>query len=232
MLEHRFKADLGGGDFGWLKARHHFNVTAHGNPAHRALGPLVVWNDDEIAPGTGFPMHGHENMEIVSYVIEGAVSHRDSAGGQGRTVAGDVQVMSAGTGIRHEERNTELVPLRLFQIWLQPRTRGGESRWGSRPFPKAERAGQWAVLASGMPDDQHALPIRADARVLGATLKAGQYLSSVWSKARQAYLVPASGAVKVNGERVEAGSGIAMTDEVLLIVEAIDDTEVVMVEVF
>ncbi|WP_397452810.1 pirin family protein [Pseudomonas sp. NA-150] len=231
MLEHRLKADLGGGDFGWLKAQHHFNVTADGNPAHRPLGALVVWNDDEIAPGTGFPMHGHENMEIVSYVLEGAVSHRDSAGGQGRTVAGDVQVMSAGTGIRHEERNTELVPLRLFQIWLQSRTRGGEPRWGSRPFPKAERAGQWAVLASGMPGDEQALSIRADARVLGASLKAGQLLSIDCLKTRHAYLVPTLGAVKVNGERVEAGSGIAMTDEVLLVVEAIDDTEVVLVEV-
>ena len=98
MLEHRLKADLGGGDYGWLKARHHFMATANGNPAHRRLGALVIWNDDEIAPGTGFPMHGHESMEIVSYVLEGAVSHRDSQGGRGRTEAGDVQVMSAGTG--------------------------------------------------------------------------------------------------------------------------------------
>jgi redox-sensitive bicupin YhaK (pirin superfamily) len=232
MLEHRFKADLGGGDFGWLKAKHHFNVTAGGNPAHHPLGALVVWNDDEIAPGSGFPMHGHQSMEIISYVLEGAVSHRDSAGGEGRTVAGDVQVMSAGTGIRHEERNAESIPLRLFQIWLQPRKRGGEPRWGSRPFPKADRAGQWVVLASGMPGDENALPIRADARVLGAALKAGQCLSTVCSMTRQAYLVPTFGAVKVNGERVEAGSGVAMTEEALLIVEAIDDTEVVLVEVF
>ena len=125
MLEHRFKADLGGGDYGWFKARHHFKVTADGNPAHRPLGALVVWNDDEIAPGTGFPMHGHESMEIVSYVLEGAVSHQDSVGGQGRTEAGDVQVMSAGTSIRHQERNEDEVSLRLFQIWLRPRENGG-----------------------------------------------------------------------------------------------------------
>lgn len=232
MLEHRFKADLGGGDYGWLKARHHFKVTADGNPAHRPLGALVVWNDDEIAPGTGFPMHGHESMEIVSYVLEGAVSHQDSVGGQGRTEAGDVQVMSAGTGIRHQERNEGEVPLRLFQIWLRPRENGGLPSWGTRPFPKSDRAGQWAVLASGIPGDEGALPIRADARVLGATLKAGQSLSHSCSITRHAYLVPTLGAVSVNGERVEAGDGIAMSEESMLIVEAIDDTEVVLVEVF
>ncbi|MDF3197380.1 pirin family protein [Pseudomonas sp. 1912-s] len=230
MLEHRLKADLGGGDYGWLKARHHFKVTPDGNPAHRPLGALVVWNDDLIAPDSGFPMHGHENMEIVSYVLEGTVSHRDSAGGQGRTEAGDVQVMSAGTGIRHEERNAQGVPLRLFQIWLRPRENGGVPRWGSRPFPKAGRAGQWAVLASGMPDDQGALQICADARVLGATLKAGQRLN--YSMTGQGYLVPTLGAVTVNGATVEGGDGVAMTQERVLAVEAIDDTEVILVEVF
>ncbi|WP_010175978.1 pirin family protein [Pseudomonas sp. PAMC 25886] len=230
MLEHRLKADLGGGDYGWLKARHHFKVTPDGNPAHRPLGALVVWNDDLIAPDSGFPMHGHENMEIVSYVLEGTVSHRDSAGGQGRTEAGDVQVMSAGTGIRHEERNARGVPLRLFQIWLRPRENGGVPRWGSRPFPKAGRAGQWAVLASGMPDDQGALQICADARVLGATLKAGQRLN--YSMTGQGYLVPTLGAVTVNGATVEGGDGVAMTQERVLAVEAIDDTEVILVEVF
>lgn len=230
MLEHRFKADLGGGDVGWLKARHHFKVTPDGNPAHRPLGALVVWNDDLIAPDSGFPMHGHENMEIVSYVLEGAVTHRDSAGGQGRTEAGDVQVMSAGTGIRHEERNAQGVPLRLFQIWLRPRENGGHPHWGSRPFPKAGRAGQWAVLASGMPGDQSALQIRADARVLGVTLKAGQRLS--YSIAGQGYLVPTLGAVTVNGVTVEAGDGLAITQQSVLIVEAIDGTEVILVEVF
>ncbi|MCU1727035.1 pirin family protein [Pseudomonas sp. 7P_10.2_Bac1] len=230
MLELRLKADLGGGDYGWLNARHHFRVTPDGNPAHRPLGPLVVWNDDVIAPGTGFPMHGHQDMEIISCVLEGAVTHRDSTGAQGRTVAGDVQVMSAASGIRHEERNADRVPLRLFQIWLRPRESAGEPRWSSRPFPKAERAGQWAVLASGLAQDQHALPIRADARVLGATLKAGQRLS--YAMTGQGYLVPAVGAVTVNAVRVEAADGLVITHETQLLVEAIDDTEVIMVEVF
>ncbi|MGV8920176.1 MAG: pirin family protein [Pseudomonas sp.] len=232
MLEHRLKADLGGGDFGWLKAKHHFKVTADGNPAHLPLGALVVWNDDKIAPGSGFQMHSHESIEIVTYVLEGAVTHRDSMGGQGSTEAGDVQVMSAGTGIRHEERNEGNVPLRIFQIWLRPRQTGGLPKWGTRPFPKSDRAGQWAVLASGMPGDDNALPVNADARVLGATIKAGQRLSQVISVTQQAYLVPTRGAVSVNGQRVEAGDGIAITQENMIHVEAIDDTDVVLVEVF
>jgi hypothetical protein len=232
MLEHRFKHDLGGGNFGWLKAKHHFKVTPDGNPNHHPLGALSVWNDDVIAPGTGFPMHRHENMEIVTYVLEGAVNHRDSTGGQGSTEAGDVQVMSAGTGIQHEERNTGSAPLRIFQIWLRPREIGGAPRWGTRPFPKSDRANQWVVLASGMPIDENALPINADARVLGAMLKAGESLSLGMPLTRQCYLVSTLGTVVVNGERVEAGDGVAISQETMLTLNALDDTEVVLVEVF
>ena len=172
MLQLRAREELDGGDFGWLKARHHFAVNSAGHPAHGPLGSLVVWNDDEIAPGTGFGLHPHVDMEIISYVREGAVTHRDNAGNSGTTEAGDVQVMSAGTGIRHAEHNAGTVPLKLFQIWLRPRHRGGTPRWDTRAFPQADRAGQLVALASGLPEDSGALPIRADARVLGATLNA------------------------------------------------------------
>lgn len=232
MLKHRLRHNLGGGDFGWLRAKHHFKVTPDGNPDHHPLGALVVWNDDVIAPGTGFPMHSHENMEIVTYVLEGAVSHRDSSGGQGKTESGDVQVMSAGTGIRHEERNAESEPLRFFQIWLRPRAIGGRPCWGTRPFPKSDRAKQWVVLASGAATDENALPINADARVQGALLKAGESLHLSLQKTSQCYLVPTLGTVVVNGERVEAGSGVAISDESMLTLSALDDTEVVLVEVF
>src|SRR5437667_5278980 len=103
MLEHRPWADLGGAELHWLKAKHHFAVDRAGNPAHRSLGSLVVWNDDEIAPKSGFPFHGHRNIEIITYVREGVVAHEDDLGSRGRLEAGDVQVMSAGTGIRHAE---------------------------------------------------------------------------------------------------------------------------------
>lgn len=167
MLQLRSRGRLDGADLGWLKARHHFVVSAGGDPAHAPLGPLVVWNDDEIAPGAGFGLHGHRDMEIITYVREGVVAHQDDAGNSGHTRAGDVQAMSAGTGIRHSERNGGDKPLRLFQIWLRPRTPGGPPRWGAKAFPKAERAGALVPLASGMAGDDEALPINADARVLG-----------------------------------------------------------------
>src|ERR1700756_5698061 len=136
MLQLRSKETLDHGDLGWLKAHHHFVVSTGGNPANSALGALVVWNDDEIAPGTGFGRHTHADIEIVTYVRQGVVTHEDSAGNIGRTVAGDVQVMSAGRGISHSERNQGEAPLKLFQIWLLPRRPGGTPRWDSRKFPK------------------------------------------------------------------------------------------------
>jgi redox-sensitive bicupin YhaK (pirin superfamily) len=172
MLQLRSKDTLDHGDRGWLKARHHFVVSAHGNKANGALGALVVWNDDEVAPGTGFGRHSHADMEIVTYVRQGAVTHEDSAGNVGRTVAGDVQVLSAGTGISHSEHNRDEEALKLFQIWLLPRRGGGEPRWDSRKFPKVDRAGRLVELASGNPKDAETLLIRADARVMGATLLA------------------------------------------------------------
>ncbi len=230
MLQHRPRVELDGGDFGWLKAKHHFIVSDKGNLAHHALGALVVWNDDEIAPRTGFPLHGHVDMEIISYVRQGAVSHRDSTGNQGETAAGDVQVMSAGTGIRHEEYNAGSVPLKLFQIWIRPRERGGPPRWDTRPFPKEDRAGRLIPLASGLPGDDGALLIRADARVLGATLKMGQSVNHRLSISSQAYLVPALGTVAVNGELVGVGDGVAISQETNIAIQAVEDAEFILVE--
>ena len=229
MLKVRSSRTLDGGDFGWLKAKHHFIVSPEGNPANEPLGSLVVWNDDEIAPGTGFGLHGHANMEIVTYVREGTVTHCDSTGNVGRTAAGDVQAMSAGTGIRHSEQNLDKETLRLFQIWLQPRVNGGEPRWETRRFPKAERANELVVLASGWANDAEALPIRADARVLGATLLAGSRVDHELDGLRYAYLAPARGIVEVNGQRLAVGDGIAATDERRLTILAVEDSELILV---
>jgi len=229
MLKVRPSRTLDGGDFGWLKAKHHFIVGPEGNPANEPLGSLVVWNDDEVAPGTGFGLHGHANMEIVTYVREGTVTHRDSTGNVGRTVAGDVQVMSAGTGIQHSEQNVDKEPLRLFQIWLRPRVNGGEPRWETRRFPKAERANELVVLASGWVNDAEALPIRADARVLGATLLAGSRVEHELGGLRHAYLAPARGIVEVNGHRLAVGDGIAAIDESHLTIRAVEDSELILV---
>ena len=230
MLQVRSRETLDHGDLGWLKARHHFVVTASGNKANSALGALVVWNDDEIAPGTGFGRHSHADMEIVTYVRQGAVTHEDSTGNVGRTVAGDVQVMSAGTGISHSEHNRDKGPLKLFQIWLLPRQRGGKPRWDSRKFPKADRAGRLIELASGNPKNAETLLIRADARVLAATLLAGTTLTHAPLAFRHTYLAPAQGAILVNGQRVAVGDGIAAIDESELTVTAEEDAEFILVD--
>jgi quercetin 2,3-dioxygenase len=230
MLRLRPQETLDGGDHGWLKARHHFVVSADGNPANGPLGALVVWNDDEIAPGAGFGRHPHADMEIITYVRQGVVTHEDSAGNIGRTVAGHVQVVSAGTGISHSERNRGEVPLKLFQIWLLPRQRGGTPRWDNRSFPKADRAGRLITLASGDPQYAEALQIRADARVLGATLLAGTTVTHPLGRFRHSYLAPAQGVILVNGQRVAVGDGIAAIDEPELSITSEHDAEFILVD--
>ena len=229
MLQIRPASTLDGADFGWLKAKRHFAVGPEGNPANAPLGALVIWNDDEIAPGTGFGLHSHADMEIISYVRDGVVTHRDSIGNTGRTEAGDVQAISAGSGIRHSEHNLGAEPLRLFQIWLRPRVNGGEPRWSTRRFPRHDRADQFVVLASGLSGDDEALPIRADARVLGATLRAGARVPYELGDFRYAYLAPTRGAVEVNGQRLAVGDGIAALDELHLTISAEEDSEVILV---
>ena len=226
MIVHRPYSSRGGAERDWLKARHHLTFAR----ADRGWGALRIWNDDEIAPGGGFPLHAHANMEIITYVRDGAVSHRDSLGNEGRILAGDVQVMSAGTGIRHSELNLEPETTRLFQIWILPRKAGGAPAWGAKPFPKTDRAGRFVVLASGSAADQDALPIRADARVLGATLKRDQTLHYDTAPGRFVYLAPALGDVAVNGLRVGARDGVAIRDEPRLTITALADSELVLVD--
>jgi quercetin 2,3-dioxygenase len=165
MIEVRPFADLGGANHGWLDAKHHFSFGGYHDPAHMNWGNLRVWNDDTIAPQTGFPPHPHRDMEIITYVREGAITHEDSLGNKGRTEAGDVQVMSAGSGVRHSEYNLEDVTTKIFQIWIVPTRNGDAPSWGARHFPKGDRAGHFITLASGYENDNEALPIRTDARV-------------------------------------------------------------------
>jgi redox-sensitive bicupin YhaK (pirin superfamily) len=230
MIERRPFNDLGGEDHGRLKAKHHFSFAGYQDPSRMRWGSLRVWNDDEIAPNTGFPPHPHANMEIITYVREGAVTHKDSLGNEGRTEAGDVQVMSAGTGIRHAEYNLEQQPTRISQIWITPSADGGSPVWGSQPFPKGDRSGHFVTLASGFDTDKGALPIRARARVLGATLKVGETVEYALGERRHGYLVPASGAVEVNGVRIDARDGAAIKDVAILRITAIEDSELVMVD--
>jgi quercetin 2,3-dioxygenase len=229
MIDLRPFNSLGGANHGWLDAKHHFSFADYHDPSRVHWGNLRVWNDDKIAAKSGFPPHPHRDMEIITYVRTGAISHRDSLGNSGKTAAGDVQVMSAGTGITHAEYNDEDVDTTLFQIWILPTRQGEKPGWGTRPFPKGDRAGSFVTLASGDPADD-ALPIRTDARVLGATVKAGETIRYPLGADRKAYLVPASGAVEIDGVHVGARDGAAIRDVETLTVTALEDSELVMVE--
>jgi len=230
VIELRPFDSLGGENHGWLNAKHHFSFANYYDPKRMSWGNLRVWNDDEIAAGTGFPPHPHADMEIITYVREGAITHEDSLGNKGRTEAGDVQVMSAGTGIRHTEYNAEPDLTRIFQIWIEPTRRGEKPAWGAKPFPKGDRAGQFVVLASGFEDDDDALPIRTDARIVGATLKAGETAVYTIGAGRRAYLVPAIGEIQVNGVTARARDGVAVSEIETLTVTAVNDAEIVLVD--
>src|SRR5690606_18213344 len=231
MIERRPFSSLGGANHGWLDAKHHFSFAGYQDPARMHWGALRVWNDDTIAAGAGFPPHPHADMEIITYVREGAISHQDDQGNRGRTVAGDVQVMSAGSGIRHAEYNQEPGVTRIFQIWIFPEQRGGTPAWGAKPFPRGERSGRFVALASGLPGDDEALPIRANARVSGATLKAGNSIEYRFIDAsRYGYLVPSTGKVEVDGVLIEARDGAAISGVEKIVVRALEDAELVLVD--
>jgi hypothetical protein len=235
MIQLRPFATLGAFRNDWLNAHHHFSFGGYHDPQRMGLGGLRVWNDDEVAPGTGFDPHPHRDMEIVTYIREGAITHRDNLGNEGRTEAGDVQVMHAGTGIVHAEYNKEEIPTRLFQIWIMPDQRGVAPGWGTKAFPKgtlADNAGL-SILASGRPADadSDALKLNADAAVLAGTLAEGQTAKLALAPGRAAYLVPVNGAVTVNGITAQARDGVAIADERSITITATKATEIVVVEV-
>jgi redox-sensitive bicupin YhaK (pirin superfamily) len=228
MINIRPLASLGHADHGWLDARHHFSFASYHDPERMGWGAIRVWNDDRIAAKSGFPPHPHRDMEIITYVRTGAITHQDSLGNKGRTGAGDVQVMSAGTGVTHAEYNLEDEETTLFQIWIETDRRGAKPGWGMMPFPKQAREGSFQILASGNADDD-ALTINADARILGATLKAGSSLVYAADPERHLYLVP-SGKVRVNGVEASPRDGVAIGGEAEVRIEAETDAELVLVD--
>ncbi len=228
MIDIRPFASLGHANHGWLDAHHHFSFASYYDPARMGWGRIRVWNDDKIAAKSGFPPHPHRDMEIVTYVRTGAITHQDSMGNKGRTGAGDVQVMSAGTGVTHAEYNLEDEDTTLFQIWIETDRPGAEPQWGAMPFPKESRQGAFQLLASGDPDDG-TLTINANARILGATLGAGESIALDADPARHLYTV-ASGPVRVNGIAAAARDGIAITGETRLTIETEDGAELVLVD--
>jgi redox-sensitive bicupin YhaK (pirin superfamily) len=228
MIDIRKFESLGHADHGWLDARHHFSFANYHDPNRMGWGRIRVWNDDRIAAKSGFPPHPHRDMEIVTYVRTGAITHQDSMGNKGRTAAGDVQVMSAGTGVTHAEYNLEDEDTTLFQIWIETDKPGAQPGWGAKPFPKDSREGQFQLLASGNGDDG-VLQINADARILGASLKAGETLEYDSDPARHLYLVP-SAKVDVNGTPAQKRDGVAITGEGKITVTAEEDAELVLVD--
>jgi quercetin 2,3-dioxygenase len=228
MIDIRKFDTLGAANNGWLDARHHFSFANYHDPARMGWGNIRVWNDDAIAAGSGFAPHSHSDMEIITYVRSGAITHKDSLGNIGRTEAGDVQVMGAGRGVTHSEYNLETQETTLFQIWVHPRTPGGEPHWGMQKFPKDDRSGDWVVLASGY-DDVGALHINADARIFGATLSAGSTLLHSVGGGCRAYLVPAIGKIEINDILLNHRDGVALSEGDYLI-RCLEDAELVMVE--
>ncbi len=230
MIDIRPFRTLGQADHGWLNARHHFSFANYYDPHRMSWGAIRVWNDDEIAARSGFPPHPHSDMEIITYVRQGAITHQDSLGNQGRTEAGDVQVMSAGTGVRHAEYNLEDEQTTLFQIWVMTDRPGAQPSWGAKKFPKGERAGSFVTLASGFSGDADALKINAAARVMGATLKAGEKAELQLDPSRHVYLVPVGGPIEVNGVRAEPRDGVAITGKERVEISALHDSEIVLVD--
>ncbi len=232
MIEKRAFDSLGRFDNDWLAARYHFSFSGYHDPQRVHWGALRVWNDDTIQPKTGFPPHPHSDMEIITYVRSGAITHQDSMGNKGRTEAGDVQVMSAGAGVTHAEYNLEDEATTLYQIWILPKQHGGKPFWGAAKFPKEERAGALVTLASGFEADQQAgaLPIRQDARVLAATLKSGQSVSYNLGVGRHVYVALAKGEADVNGVALGHRDGAAIRDEAQVTINARADAEIVLVD--
>ena len=232
MIDHRPYSELPSANVGWLSARHHFPVDGRPDSKHAPVKSLYVWNDDTFAPRHGFPLHYHQNVEIITYVRRGAVTHTDTLDNSYEIAAGDIQVMSAGTGLRHAEFNNGSEPLKIFQIWLRPNEVGKAPSYAARRFPGAERANELVVLASGLPQDagSDALPLRTSARLLVARLEAGRSVKHEIRAGRDLYLVPSTGRVCVDGVEVEAGDGVAVANQASVEVSAMQDTELVIVE--
>ncbi|ABC21180.1 pirin family protein [Rhodospirillum rubrum] len=230
MIELRPFASLGTLDIDWLTARYHFSFSRYYDPARMGLGSLRVWNDDQVRAGTGFEPHSHRDMEIITYVRKGAITHEDNLGNKGRTAAGDVQVMWAGSGITHAEYNRESEDTLLFQIWIETARPGIAPGWEARAFPK--EPGQVIALASGrdLPDHAGALPLHQDAAILGGVLTPGQTLT-LPSKGRKLYIVPTTGALRVGDHTARARDGVAIWDEAEITLTALEETEVVIADV-
>jgi hypothetical protein len=214
-----------------LNARHHFSFARYYNPDRVGFGTLLVINDDIVAAGRGFAKHPHDNMEIITYVRQGAITHEDSMGNKGRTGAGDVQVMSAGTGVFHSEVNAEHEDTRLYQIWITPNVRDVAPRWEAKQFPKAPATNSLPVLVSGQPEHtgSDALMIYQDAAIYGGTLTKGATLTQ--NIKHQAYILASVGQFTINDVLLNQGDGAEIKGDKTLVITALTDAEVLVIDV-
>ena len=227
MLIHHPYDSLGGANHGWLNAKHHFSFAGYHDAEKMSHGELLVINDDLIAPQTGFDPHPHRDMEIITYVRRGAISHQDDQGNQGCTSAGNVQVMSAGSGIVHSEYNLENDETSLYQIWITPQQRGIAPVWDMAEFPPAPVDGRLTLLVSG--DGSAPLQINQDARIYAGRMTAGHTLTHQIKG--KAYVLVSAGMVHVNAITATKGDGIAISDEADITLRAAPQAELLIIEV-
>jgi len=214
----------------WLSTYWHFSFDHYYDPENVNFGPLRVFNDDVIQPAGGFPMHSHREMEILTYVLEGKLEHKDSLGNRGVIGAGEVQRMSAGTGIRHSEYNaSDTKPAHLLQLWIQPAEKGLAPSWEQKQFTRAEREGKLLPVAAGNPK-HGALKIHQDATVFVSALGAGQEVTHELASGRRAYLFVIEGKVMLNGRPLEAGDQARVTDELKLVLAAVEASDLLLID--
>ena len=212
----------------WLDGNHTFSFNRYYDPRWSGFRSLLVINEDYVAPGGGFPPHSHSDMEIITYVIEGALEHRDSAGGQGVIRPGEVQKMSAGTSVTHSEMNhSESEPVHLLQIWIQPERRGIQPYYEQKPFPEEERRGRLRLLASRDGRDG-SVTVHQDAELFGSVLASGEEVMHRPAPGRHAWLQVVKGSVTLNGTPLRAGDGAAASGEDSLTVRASEDSEILL----
>ena len=228
MIRKRPAGERGHANHGWLEARHTFSFAAYHDPSHMGFRTLRVLNDDRVAPATGFGTHGHRDMEIITWVLDGELAHKDSMGNGSTLKPGVAQRMSAGTGVRHSEFNaSETEGLRLLQIWILPEENGIEPGWEEIAFPVDTRQGRLRLIASPEPANGQ-LKIHQDARVYVANLDGDDSVTHDLEPGRGAWVQVARGSLTINGERFDEGDGAAIEDETRLVFDDGDGAEILV----
>ena len=229
MITLRPSQDRGSANFGWLDSRHSFSFCQYYDPAHMGFSHLRVINEDQVAPGQGFSTHGHRDMEIISYVLEGALEHKDSIGNGSVIQPGDVQRMTAGTGIMHSEYNaSQTDPVHFLQIWVLPERRGLKPGYEQVHFSQTDKQGQLKLLGS-QDGREGSVTIHQDVNLYAASLTTGDSVSYELAGDRVAWIQVARGAVTVNGHNLAVGDGASVMDEAhLTLVGKTEDTEVLL----